>query len=110
MLRDLDEHRVAQLAEQRIAEAQGAVGEKQGDRQEQELLRLAQGVHDLLEHQRHRDVRDLGERQEAERQQHPPLELPEIGQERADSLPVVTFGRRLAVVLQAHGEKEISQD
>jgi hypothetical protein len=75
-LHDLGEHGIAQLAEQRVGQAQCAVAHQQKHRQHQQGARAGQRVDHLLEQQRHTDVGDLGGDQKTHGQQHPSTEFP----------------------------------
>ena len=108
-LRDLGEHRVAQFTEQGVAETQQAVCDQEEYRQRQHGLRRIEGIHDLLQHQRHGDVRHLGQGQKQQRQHHPPAELPQVGQQRFDGFPVVLAGGRVAEMSRSHVENGVGR-
>ena len=90
-LRGLGEHQIAQLGEQRGGKAQRAVGQQQARRHHQQRAGIAgahaQGIDQLLEQQRHADVRQLGAHHEQQRGQHAPFVLPQVGQQTAQGGP-----------------------
>jgi hypothetical protein len=101
-LRDLGEQILAKLGERRRRKPQCPVGREQPERQHQRLgaRNRGQPIDDLLQHQRNADIGKLGRDQAAEREQHAALVREQIGQQRADRLPVAasaprrSFGRR----------------
>ncbi len=86
-LRDLREHEFAQLGERRRRQPQqrrtrpaAASGSTSTALRRRRLDR--QRVDDALQHERHADVGELGADQEDEREQHAPLERPQVRRER----------------------------
>jgi hypothetical protein len=78
-LSDLGEDRIAQLGEQGGAEPGAAIGDQRGQRQhEQAALGHAQAIDDRLVEERDRDVDQLGQQQEDERQDHAHAQLRRI--------------------------------
>ena len=92
-LRHLGEDDVAPLGEQGTGEAQETVADEQNDRQCQRSLGLVQRVDDVLQHQRHADIGELGDEKAPERQRDPAAEIPEIGQQALDGAPVTAHRR-----------------
>ena len=82
-----------QFGEQRTGKAQRSVKHQQQDRQGQCLRLLAEHIDHLLEHQRHRDRRQLGQDQAGQRQQYPPLVLPEIRHQAAQGGGDMSFAQ-----------------
>jgi hypothetical protein len=56
-----------------VEKRSSAVGGEQGQRHDETAFSVSEGVDHLLEHQRHRDVGQLGGDQAGEGEQHPPL-------------------------------------
>ena len=81
---DPGEHHLAQLGEQRDADARGAVGEQQADRQQQQAGFDVEVVDDVLENERHQQVEQLGGEHQAQRQQDAADVGLEIGQQVAN--------------------------
>ena len=86
----------AQLCKQRCRQPQQAVGHQQANRHHQQGLGCihrcfgvnGHGVYQLLEQQRHAHVGSLGPHHKAQREQHAPLVLPQVGQQLTQRLPV----------------------
>ena len=89
-LRHAHEHHVAQLGEERRGKAQRAVGDEQRERQRHDLLRRRQRVDDLLEHERHRDVRELRGDEESERNDDAPLVFQKVRDEQRYDTPLAS--------------------
>ena len=97
LLGDLGEHGIARLAEQGGTQAQQAIGEEQEQRQHQHgVVADVEGVDDVLQHQRHRHVGDLGHDQQAEGEQHPAPVFPQIREQLEYRAPfsLAAGGRR----------------
>jgi hypothetical protein len=79
---DRVEQELAQLGEQRHRHAQRAVGEQQRDRHGEHRARIAglevERIDDVLEHERHADVRELRADQAGERDRHAPAPAPQV--------------------------------
>ena len=86
-LRHLGEQEFAQLGEQRRRKAQRAVGGKQRQWQN-ELGRSRQAIDDLLQHQRHADIGELGRDEARQRQEDAAPVGEQIRQQRAHRAPV----------------------
>ena len=95
-LRHLGEQVLAQLSESSRRQPQRTVGREQRQRQNQRLPRRDSGqpIDDLLQYQRHTDVGELGRDQTAEGEQHAALVCEQIGQQRADRVPVAAGAPR----------------
>ena len=78
-LRHLGEYRIAQFTKQRAEQPQQTVAHDQKQRDHQHRMILVQRIYDLLEHQRHGDVGEFGQYQQRHRQNHPALELHQVG-------------------------------
>ncbi|MNZ73907.1 hypothetical protein D3C78_923360 [compost metagenome] len=97
---DPGEHHLAQLGEQGHADARGAIGEQQADRQQQQAGLDVQPVDDLLERDRHIQVDQLGGEDQPERQDDTPGIGPQVGQQGAEYGEVAATARRAG---DAHG-------
>ena len=93
-LRDLGEHHVAQVGKGGAGKAQQAVAEDEGQRQHQFGARLVERIDDVLQHQRHRDRRQLGADQQRQRHQYPAAEFPQIREQAADGTQAGFAGGR----------------
>jgi len=80
--------RIAQLAEQRAEQAQHPVADNQKHRHGQHRMGGIQRVDNLLEQQRHGNIGELGQHQQAQCNHHAPLEFPQIRQQGTDGLPI----------------------
>ncbi len=78
------EHDLAQLGEQRDADARRPVRQQQADRKEQQRPLDVEPVDDLLQHQRHEEGGDFGDQDQPERQDDPAEIGAQVGKERAD--------------------------
>ena len=104
-LRHRHEQHVAQLAEERRGEPQDSVDREQRDRHRDDRRLHVEPVDHLLHDERHADVGELRRDQAGERQQHAPLVLEQVRQERADRAPFVApqLLRRCRVVCHGSG-------
>ena len=95
-LRDLGEHRVADLAEQGGGEAQRAIAEHQCQRQHQHhgLTRAGQCIDHSLQHDRHADVGDLGGDKQGDCGGDSAFEFAKVGQQAAHRIEVTRAGVR----------------
>ena len=93
-LRHAGKNDLPQFGEQSRREAQQAVGTEQPKRHQQERLvaRDGQGVDDVLEHQGHGHIGQLGSDQAGECEYDAAFPLPQVGQQRFDGLPVPAVG------------------
>jgi hypothetical protein len=91
------EQELAQLGERGDRQPQRAIGQQQRDRHREHRARVAgldaQRIDELLEHQRHADVGELGRDQKTQRHTHPPAPLPDIGQQLLQRCPIGTRRR-----------------
>lgn len=78
--------------------AQQTVGQQQPDGHDEQRLRHVglgrHGVDQVLQQHRHADVGHLGAHHEGQRRGHPPLVLPEVGEQAAQGRPVGAIGGR----------------
>ncbi|MNM92436.1 hypothetical protein D3C81_1047690 [compost metagenome] len=81
---DPGEHHLAQLGEQGDADARGAVGQQQADRQQQQAGLDVEAVDDLLERDRHQQVEQFGGNHQAQGQQDASQIGAQVGQQVAD--------------------------
>ena len=98
LLGDAGEDQLAQLGQHRGHETQYAVGDDQRGGHDDEGLLRGDGhrIDHVLEHHRHADVGHLGSEQAGQRQEHPPLVAPQVGEQRLDGGQVVALaGGRL---------------
>ena len=82
------EQDLAQLGEHRGRQPQHAVRDEQRQRHHQDRELLVEVVDDVLEHDRHGDVRHLGGDEADHRGDHARLVAPQVRQQRADGPPV----------------------
>ncbi|KAF1053159.1 MAG: hypothetical protein GAK34_01080 [Delftia tsuruhatensis] len=91
-LRGLGKDQVAQLGEQRTGKAQQPVGQQQGHGHDEHRAGIAglqiQRIDQVLQQHRHAHVGELGPDHEAQRRQHAPLVLPQVGQQAPQRVPV----------------------
>ena len=109
-LRDFGEQCVAQFAKQGTEQTQQSIGDNQKHRYGQHRFRLAHGIHDFLEHQRHGHVGKLRQHQENNHRKHSDFELQQIGHQTADDTPIGTGGRGRSVRIGIHLGIEICDD
>ena len=93
----LGKHQLAQLRKHRSRQPQQAIGQQQAHRHHQQGLcapRLhIHRVHQLLQQQRHTDIRQLSPDHQQQGQQHPPAVLPQIGDQALEGIPVIALHR-----------------
>jgi len=109
-LHDAHEYDVAQLGKERGGEAQDAVDREHCHRHRDHSELRIEAVDDLLHHQRHRHIGDLGGREEGKRNRDAPPVFPQIGKKARRRAPFPArqgMRRRRVVVTSGHKEAAI---
>ena len=89
----LCEYELAQFGEERGREPQHAVPGEQQERHRDQGTLHRKPVDDFLHHQGHADIGELAGHQKREGEQHPSPELPQVGKQESERVPLAALAR-----------------